>query len=125
MTEFTAGQEFVNQYPFVRGTYVEFDEDGQNEVGTWNPGVRYEVAGCYGDEADVLSDGVGSQILTVVDVHKPGRYPTRVFYTVSWVTPDGRKFGKKKLRIATVEKFRRLSHGFHLHYVVDVSEAAE
>ncbi|PDT15875.1 hypothetical protein CO670_15370 [Rhizobium sp. J15] len=124
MSEFTAGQEFKNAYPFVRGTYSTFDEEGEHEVQTWNPGVRYEAAGYWGDETEVIADGNGFQILTVVDVHKPGKYPTRVFYTVSWVRPDGRPFGKKKLHIATVDKFRRLSRGFHLAYAIEIDEVA-
>ncbi len=121
MSEFRAGQEFKHAYPFVRGTHVEMTEDGHNEIDTWNPGVRYEAVGPWGDETDIIADGEGFQVLTIVDVHKPGRYPERVFFTVSWVNPDGRVFGKKKLHIATTEKFRRLSRGFRDEYYVDNS----
>lgn len=119
---FMAGQEFKNAYPFVRDNYIAFDEEGGNSTRTWNPGVSVELVSDYGD-TDILAHGEGLQILTVVDVHKPGRYPTRVFYTRTWVDPDGRKFGKNKLHIATVDKFRRLSLGFKLKY--DVEPLAE
>jgi hypothetical protein len=124
MSEFTAGQQFRNAYPFVRGTYSTFDEDGEQEVQTWNPGARFEAAGYWGDETDVIADGEGFQILTVIDVHKPGKYPERVFYTITWIDPDGREFGKGKLHIATTEKFRRWSRGFKFSYVVDLDEVA-
>jgi len=124
MSEFTAGQVFRNSYPFVRGTYSTFDEDGEHQTKTWTPGARFEEAGYYGDETDIIADGEGFQVLTVVDVHKPGRYPERVFYTVKWIDPDGREFGKGKLHIATTEKFRRWSRGFKFTYVIDLDEAA-
>lgn len=126
MTDLTAGQEFKNTYPFIRDTYTAFDEEGEYQRKTWRPGVSMEAYGPYGDEVDILAHGEGFQILTVVDVHKPGRYPTRVFYTRSWIDPDGKAFGKPRLRIATVEQFKRLSAGFRYAYDVEApaSEAA-
>lgn len=115
MSEYKAGQEFRVVYPFIRDTYTEFDEDGGTERPTWRPGCRYETCGYHGDESEAVADGDGTQVLTVIDVHKPGKYPTRVFYTVVWVDPDGRQFGKGRLHIATVEKFRRRARGFMSH----------
>lgn len=115
MSEFTTGQEFRNAYPFVKDTYGEYNGEEFVEKPTWKPGCRYEACGYYGDDSEAVADGQGEQILTVVDVHKPGRYPERVFYTVAWVDPNGRKFGKGKLHIATVEKFRRRTRGFMSH----------
>lgn len=124
MSEFQAGQEFKNAYPFVRDNYIYHDEEGGVAVRTWNPGViSIEIVGAYGEDIDIVAHGEGQQILTVIDVHKPGRYPTRVFFTRTWVDPDGRKFGKTKLHIATVDKFRRLSRGFHLKYDIEVADA--
>lgn len=56
--------------------------------------------------------------LTVVSVHRPGRFPTRVFFTRQFVTPDGKAFGKSKLHIVTVEKFRRLSSRYQIDYTM-------
>jgi hypothetical protein len=115
MSEYEVGQEFRIAYPFIKDTYYVPDEDGGSELPTWRPGCRYEACGYYGDDSEAVADGQGEQILTVVDVHKPGKYPVRVFYTIGWVTPDGKKFGKGKLHIATVEKFRRRTRGFMSH----------
>lgn len=115
MSGFHSGQEFRVVYPFIRDTYTEFDEDGGAERPTWRPGCRYEACGYYGDESEALADGIGTQVLTVVDVFKPGKYPTRIFYTVTWVDPEGRQFGKGKLHIAALEKFRRRTLGFMSH----------
>ncbi|MBY5821439.1 hypothetical protein [Rhizobium leguminosarum] len=124
MREFTVGQEFKNAYPFIRGKYSFFDEEGENEVDTWTPGVRYEACGPYGEDSKTIVDGKGWQILTVIDVHKPGRYPERVFYTVKWINPDGKEFGKGKLHIATTEKFRRWSRGYKFANEIYLSEDA-
>lgn len=109
------GAVFEVEHPFVRGTYTEWDEDGAAEVSTWNPGVRGEFVPPDGGEE--VADGVGKQILTVVEVFKPGRFPRRIFYTRQWVRPDGRKFGKAgKLHIKTEQAFRRLIRGYRHEY---------
>jgi hypothetical protein len=58
-------------------------------------------------------------ILTVVETFKPGRFPTRVFYTRQFIDPDGKTFGKSRLHIVTLEKFRRISAKYRLPYDVD------
>ena len=124
MSKVEAGQEFRNPYPFVRGTFTSYDEGGEYEVKTWNPGVVFEACGYYGDESQAVAQGEGFQILTVIDVYKPGKYPERVFYTMTWIDPDGREFGKRKLRIAITEKFRRLSQGYKFAYIIEREEVA-
>lgn len=108
------GAVFKVKYPFVRATYTEFDEDGGCEVETWNPGIRNEPLPPYGEDVEIVCDGFGEQILTVIDVHKPGKYPTRVFYTASYITPEGKAFGKGKLRITTVDALKRRAAGFYV-----------
>ena len=107
------GQIFEVAYPFIRTTYETFDEDGSHENPSWRPGCEYEGRG-YGENiwSEAVADGIGKQVLTVVDTFKPGKYPERVFYTVKWIAPDGAVFGKNKLHIATAEKFRRLTRGY-------------
>jgi hypothetical protein len=101
-------------YPFVHDRFETFDEDGPVMVPTWKPGCRYEPYGS--EDVEAVADAVGTQILTIVDVHKPGRYPTRVFYTRQWRAPDGRLFGNRCLRITTAEKVRRLIKGYKQEY---------
>lgn len=110
MTEIEAGAQFSAPYPFVRDTYTRFDHDGPSETGTWRPGVRPEPASPEDDEN--VADAIGRITLTVVSTHKPGRFPMRVFFTRQWESPEGKTFGKPKLHIATVEKFRRLAAGY-------------
>ena len=86
---------------------------------SWRPGVnghRYEQQ--Y-DREIAIADGAGDQILTVVSVHKPGRFPTRVFYTRQWRSPDGVTFGKSRVHIATSEKFRRTATSYQHRWTVE------
>jgi hypothetical protein len=112
--EFEAGQVFEHKYPFVRTTYTEFDNEGHYEVPSWKPGV--ESVMCPPDDCKAVCEGEGKQIITVVDVHKPGRFPTRVFYTRKFVTPDGVVFGKQNLRITTAQAFRQRVAGYAYSY---------
>jgi len=118
MYEITEGGVFRFKYPFVRAEYEALDEDGPHIRPTWNPGIRWED---YGPEdCCAFADGEGEAVLTVVSIHRPGRFPTRVFYTRKFISPDGDEFGKGGLRIATLEKFRRLARGYRFHYEIEV-----
>lgn len=112
-----AGSVFAFPYPFVREEVELFDEEGPVKHKTWCPGVRW--ANVYPDDSEAIADGVGEQIVCVVDVHKPGKYPTRVFYTREWKSPDGKTFGKRGLRIKTMDAFRRLVSGYRFAYRVE------
>lgn len=115
-TEWKAGDVIEVPYPFVRTTYTEYDEGGSSEVLSWKPGIEYELRGdSYSHSSEAVADGTGKQILTVIDIHKPGKYPTRIFYTRQWVSPDGKTFGKSALRITTLDAFRRRARGFMSH----------
>ncbi len=114
------GEVFTVPYPFVQDTWVEhYDgEDGPetDEVPTWKPGVRNESVDVGNEYSQVEhymeADAIGAQILTVVGIYRPGHFPTRVFYSRQWRDPDGKLFGKSKLRITTVPAFVALTHGY-------------
>lgn len=122
-----AGQTFEFPYPFIRDDITEYDYDAEADIVTetkipsWRPGVRFESDG-QGD-MDTLADGVGRQIVTVVSVHKPGRYPERVFYLRRWVSPDGKGFGKSRLMVKTSVAFRALISGYRYAYEVEAVRA--
>ena len=112
--EFIVGQEITVAYPFVRDTYEvhEADEDGYSSYNkpTWVPKTR--TVWTHSDSTEEVADAVGSQILTIVSIHKPGRFPERIFYTRRWRDPDGKEFGKNNLRIKTTQAFRWLARGY-------------
>jgi hypothetical protein len=124
--DIAAGMTFRAPYPFTREDYRGFDEDGPYETKSWMPGARFEPVYIAPDDCDheYVADGSGEIILTVVSVHKPGRYPTRVFFTRQWKPPTGQQFGKNACRCVTIEKFRRLAKGYRFPFSVKPSEAA-
>ncbi len=122
---YSAGQSFSIVYPFIRDTYTAMDEEGGAEVKTWRPGVHIEHGGRYSDDAVIWADAEGSANFTVVACFKPGHFPTRVFYTRQFVNPDGKTFGKRKMLMATVEKFRRLTKGYLYGYDVELDHACD
>lgn len=105
-------------FPFYRDTrvitYRESDGSyaGYDVEDTWVPGTRREMADM--ERVDLTADGLGTMTLTVVSVHKPGKYPTRVFYTRRFTDPDGKTFGKGRLRITTKSAFNQLARGYRL-----------
>jgi len=121
----TAGAVFKVVYPFVREAYehMDFDGEGWREVSemTWKPGCAYRPSAP--DDVEGYCHAEGYMELTVVDVHRPGKYPPRVFFTRQWITPDGKRFGKTNLRIMTGPAFKRRTKGWFADpYTVD-SEA--
>ncbi len=118
-----AGNIFKVRYPFVRGKFNGLDENGPFEGESWSPGVTYEPT--YDGDSRCIANGAGEIILSVVSVHKPGRYPTRIFFTRRWRDPDGREFGKPRCLCVTMEKFRRLARGYRFAYEVEPSPQPE
>lgn len=119
--EIVVGAVFVVPHPFLKGEfdrYLGSDGEGNadfDRVESWTPGVRFEPGPCaYGDDPDTVEayDGTGAQILTVAAVFKPGKFPTRVFYTRKWRDPRGVEFGKGKLHIKTIANFRQIIAGY-------------
>jgi len=102
------GQEFEVRAPFVwyQTDIPEPDGPGFVTVETWKPGFDAES-----DEYNTyyLCHGFGQIIYTIIDFHKlPRPYPARVFYTRKFRDPDGKVFGKSKLRITTTAHFTRM-----------------
>ena len=121
MSRFKPGDVFSVRYPFVREDFEHWDADGPTTTKTWRPGVSMEAVDCY--ETNVWADSEGYMVLTVIDTFKPGRFPSRVFYTRHFIDPDGTTFGKGGLKICTTEKFGRISQRYQ--YAYDVEETLE
>ena len=116
MSEVTAGAVFSVRYPFVRDSFTLPDFDGESlsfrevTLPTWKPGCNYRPSAP--DDVEPFCHAEGQMELTVIDVHKPGKYPARVFFTRQWVGPDGKRFGKTALRIMTLPAFKRRAAGW-------------
>lgn len=124
--QFTAGQERRASYPFIRTTYEAMPDDIEGvglpvERPTWRPGLEH-YADQYSDWSE--ADANGEVVYTVIATFKPGKYPERVFYLRNWVDPDGKRFGRNNLRIATTQQFRILIKGYRHDYEMSDFEAA-
>lgn len=114
------GKTYTVTFPFVLEDVEILPDDPEAtelvKVKSWRPGIEWEQHDS--GDSDACADALGEMLLTVVDVHRPGRFPTRVFYTRQWKDPMGRVFGKGGLRITTLEAFRRRVAGYkHEVYV--------
>lgn len=108
------GKEYRVRYPFCRTEKTVCDEDGCTTIKCWRPGAEpYDDE--YGNQ-QWDADGAGEMLLTLVDIHKPGKYPTRAFFVRQWRNPDGKVFGKNGLRILSVAAFKELLRGYKYHY---------
>jgi hypothetical protein len=83
-------------------------------IGSWIPGCSNEFDGV--DGYFPVAGKMEEMHLTIVDIHKPGKYPTRVFYTRKWKDLNGKVFGKNNLHICATGKFKRLIKGYRLYY---------
>ena len=111
-------------FPFVRGTFAAYDEQGVTELPTWLPGTRLEAADDDGYDSEYQADAMGKMILHVVGRFKPGKYPERTFYLRSFVDPSGRTFGKDNLRIISSAAFKRMLKGYRHKFSLPELEAA-
>lgn len=123
MNEIKEGDEFVVPYPFVRCKAFVYDYDGGAEIDSWKPGTIGRMVGP--EDAEEVAHGVGAMTLIVVSLHKPGKYPMRVFFTRKWKNPDGEEFGKGALRMTTVPAFRRRVSGYMYPFTVSEAEPEE
>jgi len=110
--ELKSGDVFNVSYPFVLEEVELLDTDGPCTTKSWRPGVEYVATGPYGDSFEPFADKMGVMRLTVVSVHKPGKYPARVFFVRQWIDPNGKLFGKTKLRMTTATVFARRARGY-------------
>lgn len=104
-------------YPFYRGERDLYDAATDTNVRckTWECGPEYENSGSDGGGVDAYAHGIGLMVLTEISRHKPATYPERVFFTRHFFDPEGKRFGKGGLRVATSKKFERLCGGYKCH----------
>ena len=115
--ELKIGETYRVKYPFIMAEHTTVDLDGQPVCKEcWRPGTRDEFV--PPDTGEAVADDEGAMLLTVVDIHKPGRYPERVFYTRKWEDPEGGAFGATKLHITTTPTFKRRATSFYYEYRV-------
>ena len=106
-SNYNAGDVYEIDYPFQ----ALFDCPWGSR---WQPGCRSEHV--YPDDSELVSDAMGKMVVSIVDVHKPGKYPTRIYFTRQWKDPDGKVFGKTGLHIKTCQWLTKRLDGFHYKF---------
>ncbi|MEJ1396373.1 MAG: hypothetical protein RPU52_02430 [Candidatus Sedimenticola sp. (ex Thyasira tokunagai)] len=112
------GESYEVVFPFIVEAVHSHMLGEYSADESWVPGCRDEEMP-PGDWTEKVADGEGKMVLTIVDIHKPGKYPERVFYTRKWIDPDGDEFGAKKLHITTTPTFRRRATGYYHKYRIE------
>ena len=115
--KYKAGDSIEIDYPFYKhkDEWSPPSEDAAaTNWGEWTPGCRSEHL--PPDDSELVADGMGKMLITVVDTFKPAHYPARVFYTRKWRDPDGNEFGKSGLHIKTCGWLTSRSAGFYHHF---------
>lgn len=105
--EIKPGDVFTVPYPFHFGDVHVMGDNGPEVFENWIPGTTEHIKAP--DELVPAYHEIGEMILTVVSVHKPGKFPTRVFFTRKFKNPAGEIFGKNLLKIRTLSSFKKLS----------------
>lgn len=111
-----AGMVFEREHPFT--LCVENRGDPEFESERWRPGA-WETKMIAPDDAVALAHAIGRARFTVVSVHTPPGYPTRVFYKRQFFMPDGSAYRPGNLRNSILSKFRRDVAKFPFAYEVD------
>ena len=101
-------EQYEVPFPFHLKDFPSWNDDGHTMIQTFTPGIRMVQVGV--DDVEAIADGMGKMVLTVV------RHRTRVFYTRQWVDPNGKHFGKSKLRVTTQAAFTRMVSGYRSAY---------
>lgn len=110
---------FERPHPFTRCIISVWcgDENSNARVDEerWRPGAWGQY--CYSPE-DVgpAAHAMGVCRFEVQGEYKPGRYPTRVFFTQVFIDPNGKEMRRSGLRIKTKYAFARQLRGLPFEY---------
>jgi len=113
---FEPGQVFERPHPFT--IVRENIGDPEFETERWRPGA-WDVTDEDPEYASPLANGVGLVKYTVISVHKPPGYPTRVFFTRQFFLPDGSSYRGSRLKNCISSKFAKDIKGLPFHYEVE------
>nr|WP_313011675.1 hypothetical protein [Brucella intermedia] len=115
-TAIEAGMVFERDHPFT--LVVENKGDPDFEIERWRPGA-WNVVEHGPEEALACANAIGKVKFTVVSIHQPPGYQTRVFYKRQFFMPDGEAYASGSLKNCIISKFRRDIRGFPFEYTVE------
>ncbi|MGR9413118.1 hypothetical protein [Rhizobium leguminosarum] len=116
LSQVVAGAVFERKHPF---TWVEArqSDDPADVIERWRPGA-WETTLIPPDDACAACHGEGTVKYTVISVHKPARYQTRVFFTRHFCDPEGGWYAPNKLHHRVMTKFLSEIEEFGFRYEV-------
>lgn len=123
--EIAAGGIFTTKAPFIRCDVAIWDTDGPSTVNGWRPGAFGEAVPIGPDDITNGADAEGFVEYRVVSIHSPPGFPTRVFFTRAFITPDGFRLNgerSRKLRVTTLYAFRRLIRAWPVSYALNTGD---
>jgi hypothetical protein len=101
--KFVVGQEWLKPTPFIVEDRELYEDGEPVTIKSWRPGIRHEFVAP--DDFEPVSDGEGFEvrrIVAVVAIPEGGR---RILYRRTWKKPDGKEFGKARVRMTTTSAF--------------------
>jgi hypothetical protein len=113
---FQPGDVFERKHPFT--WVVERHGEPDRDTERWRPGA-WETKYIPPDDACAICHGEGTVKFTVVSVHTPPKYPTRVFFTRQFFMPDGKPYASSRLKNCIIAKFSKDIKAFPFLYEVE------
>jgi len=113
----TGKSVFEREHPFTRVYIHGWDDEPYTFVG-WRPGA-WASKHISPDDVVAAAHGMGKCRFEVHGEYKPGRYPARVFFTQTYITPDGNELRGRGLRIKVKHYFERHLKHIGFEYEID------
>lgn len=88
------------------------DGFGMVKIKSWRPGVRHEPTAP--DDFEAIWDGEGLELRRIVAVVPLDVGGTRILYRRSFRRPDGKEFGKPRVRMTTPSAFSAWARGSNM-----------
>lgn len=104
-------------HPFTK-TYIHGWDDGPTCFVGWRPGAWAQKADGP-DSAVAAAHAMGTCRFDVLGEYKPGRFPTRVFFTQTYIAPDGTELRGRGLRIKVKHHFVRQTQHIGFEFEID------
>lgn len=122
MSEYETGAVIECKWPLTWCLHYQPQIGPGHAILGWRAGVfpRDGDGGSYQSYTEWDANGEGVARFTVISVHKPGKYPARVFYTREFVSPDNMPIHNKerRLHICSVAAFKKRVEGWPYSYDV-------
>jgi hypothetical protein len=107
-----AGHTYQIPFPFhIVDQWVGYDEPPSEG---WKPGAWLEEGDLEaGISRGWTFDDWGTMVVEVLEMHRITGFHERCFFVVSWISPEGRRMGKRTLQCRPTGIVTRMLKGSH------------